>query len=123
MEIVMRTSQKLRIGQACYRLLLVAVLTLVVSSMYPLIRIHAANRNRPVRIGVLTESWGPTPATAGLRDGLLELGYHEREDYMLGIRFTKGDNTDLPGAARQLVKYGADLIFATSIVVAKAPKK
>jgi putative ABC transport system substrate-binding protein len=83
----------------------------------------AADRSRPIRIGVLTTSWGPTPATAGLRDGLLELGYHEREDFVLGIRFTKGDNTALPGAARQLVKYGADLIFATSIVAAKAAQE
>ena len=51
---------------------------------------QAADRSRPIRIGVLSTSWGPTPATAGLRDGLLELGYHEREDYVLGIRFTKG---------------------------------
>jgi putative ABC transport system substrate-binding protein len=29
----------------------------------------AADRSRPIRIGVLTTSWGPTPATAGLRDG------------------------------------------------------
>ena len=83
----------------------------------------ATDRSRPIRIGVLSTSWGPTPATAGLRDGLLELGYHEREDYVLGIRFTKGDITELPGAARQLVKYGADLIFAPNIVVAKAAQE
>jgi putative ABC transport system substrate-binding protein len=83
----------------------------------------AADRSRPVRIGVLTSSWGPTPETAGLRDGLLELGYREREDFVLGIRFTKGDNTALPGAARQLVQYGADLIFALNALAATAAQE
>jgi len=32
---------------------------------------------RLVKIGALTESWGPTPAIVGLRDGLQELGYRE----------------------------------------------
>lgn len=53
----MRTSQKLHIGQSRHRLLLVTVVALAVSSMYPLIRGYADDRNRPVRIGVLTESW------------------------------------------------------------------
>ncbi len=35
----------------------------------------AAERDRPIRIGALTVSWGPTPATVGMRDGLLELGF------------------------------------------------
>lgn len=82
--------------------------------------IATAERARPILIGVLSPSWGPTPLTAGLRDGLLELGYHEPEDFVLGIRFTKGDTTELPIAARQLVKHGADLIFAGSTLAAKA---
>jgi putative ABC transport system substrate-binding protein len=61
--------------------------------------------------------------TSGLRDGLLELGYHEREDFVLDIRFTKGDTTALPGAARQLVQYGADLIFAAGTLAAKAAQE
>jgi putative ABC transport system substrate-binding protein len=83
----------------------------------------AADRSRPVRIGVLTSSWGPTPETAGLRDGLMELGYHERKDFVLGIRFTKGDNTALPGAASQLVQYGADLIFTVNAPAANAAQE
>jgi putative ABC transport system substrate-binding protein len=95
-----------------YRLLLVTVLTLVVSSMYPLSRAHADDRNRPVRIGALTESWGPTPQVVGLRDGLTALGYQEDRDYFLGIRFTQGNRAALPTAARELVELGVDLIFA-----------
>ena len=32
----------------------------------------ASERARPIRIGALTWSWGPTPALVGLREELLE---------------------------------------------------
>ena len=73
-----------------------------------------AHRIRPVHIGVLTASWGPTPQVVGLRDGLLKLGYGEHEDFELGVRFTQGQVAALPAAARQLVQYGVDLIVADS---------
>jgi putative ABC transport system substrate-binding protein len=72
----------------------------------------AEERAQPVKIGVLTSSWGPTPQVVGLRDGLLELGYRENEQFVLGIRFTQGDQAALPAAAHDLVQYGVDLIFA-----------
>jgi putative ABC transport system substrate-binding protein len=56
----------------------------------------------------------------GLRDGLLALGYRESEQFVLGVRFTQGDQTALPAAARQLVQYGVDLLFADSDTAAKA---
>jgi putative ABC transport system substrate-binding protein len=59
----------------------------------------------------------------GLRDGLLELGYREDEDFVLGVRFTQGDLTALPEAARQLVQYGVDLIFTSEDVPAKAAQQ
>jgi hypothetical protein len=65
--------------------------------------VYAAEHTRPIRIGALTESWGPTPAIVELRDGLLALGYREPEQFVLGVRFTQGDQTALPTAARQLV--------------------
>jgi putative ABC transport system substrate-binding protein len=79
-----------------------------------------AERNRPVRIGALTESWGPTPGMVGLRDGLLELGYREDEDFVLGVRFVQGNLADLPAAARELVQYGVDLIFTVAVNPTKA---
>ena len=36
--------------------------------------VGAAERTQPLRIGALTDSWGPTPGVVGLRDGLKELG-------------------------------------------------
>ena len=80
----------------------------------------AEERTYPVKIGMLTESWGPTPAMVGLRDGLLELGYRENEQFVLGVRFTQGDLTALPAAARELVQYGVDLIFTSEDSPAKA---
>jgi putative tryptophan/tyrosine transport system substrate-binding protein len=81
---------------------------------------HAAERTRPIRIGALTESWGPTQSIVGLRDGLLELGYREHEQFVLGVRFTQGDLAALPAAARDLVQYEVDLIFASDIPASKA---
>jgi putative ABC transport system substrate-binding protein len=56
----------------------------------------------------------------GMRDGLLALGYREGEQFELGVRFTQGDLTALPAAARELVQYGVDLIFASDMRAAKA---
>ena len=71
---------------------------------------EAQQAGRPVQIGVLTESWGPTPTIVGLRDGLLELGYRENEQFVIGVRFTQGDAAQLPAAARDLVRLGPDIL-------------
>src|SRR5438093_8109639 len=97
------------------------VLVVLLMSSGPLIEdTHAAERAHPIRIGALTESWGPTPQILALRDGLLELGYRENEQFVLGVRFTQGDQTVLPAAARELVQYGVDLIVASEPSAAKA---
>jgi len=81
---------------------------------------YAAEPTRPLRIGALTASWGPTPQIVALRDGLVELGYREHEQFVLGVRFTQGDLAALPAAARDLVQYEVDLIFAADVPAAKA---
>jgi len=68
---------------------------------------------RLIQIGALTESWGPTPAIIGLRDGLVALGYREDKDFTIGIRFTQGESGGLLTAARELVRRGADIIVTT----------
>lgn len=83
----------------------------------------AADQAQPIRIGVLNASWGPTPGGVGLRDGLQDLGYQENEDFVLGVRFTQGDLTALPAAARELVQYNVDLIFVTQQSPAKAAQQ
>lgn len=96
------------------------LLLLMLSAAFPVDPGHATGR--PFRIGALTTSWGPTPMIAGLRDGLLELGYRETEDFEIGVRFTRGDYSTLPLAARQLVQHGVDLIFVGRAEAARAAK-
>ena len=98
----------------------VALVVLLVSSGLLTSSVGAEERAQPIKIGVLTASWGPTPAMVGLRDGLLELGYRENEQFVLGVRFTQGDLTALPAAARELVQYGVDIIIADTDDAAKA---
>jgi putative ABC transport system substrate-binding protein len=79
-----------------------------------------AERARPIRIGALTESWGPTPGMVGLRDGLQKLGYREDADFFLGVRFTQGNLAELSAAARELVQQGVDLLFTVAVNATKA---
>ncbi len=84
---------------------------------------EAAGRGEPVKIGALTDSWGPTPDVVGLRDGLLELGYREDVDFIIGVRFTQGDPQALYPAARALVRFGVDIIFCSGAPAAKAAQE
>src|SRR5436305_2066621 len=79
----------------------------------PLSRDVLAQSPRLIKIGALTESWGPTPAIVGLRDGLQELGYRDDKDFTIGVRFTEGKAAELPAAARDLVRHGVDVIVTT----------
>jgi putative ABC transport system substrate-binding protein len=72
-----------------------------------------AQSARLFKIGALTESWGPTPAIFGLREGLQELGYREDRDFTIGVRFTEGKVAELPAAARDLVRHRVDVIVTT----------
>jgi putative ABC transport system substrate-binding protein len=73
----------------------------------------AAAGENPILIGALNDSWGPTPADVGLRDGLVKLGYRENEEFFLGIRFTQGDTDALLEAARGLVGQGVTVLFTS----------
>jgi putative ABC transport system substrate-binding protein len=77
---------------------------------------------RPVRIGAISEAWGPTPQLVGLKAGLVELGYREPDDFVLGVRFTRGDFAALPVAARELIQQGVDVLVlgSTSVLAATA---
>lgn len=102
---------------------MVVVALLLVSSGLVSRGVSRAERARPIRIGALTMSWGPTSMIVGFRDGLVELGYRNNEDFFLGVRFTQGDITALPAAARELVQSGVDLIFANENEAAKAAQR
>jgi putative tryptophan/tyrosine transport system substrate-binding protein len=89
----------------------VMFLAFLVSSGLIAGHVGAAERGRPVKIGVLTEGFGPTSGAVGLRDGLKQLGYHENNDFVIGVRFTQGDISALPVAGRELVQQGVDILF------------
>ena len=93
---------------------------LVVHKPLLICNVSAAERTKPIRIGVLTDSWGPTPGTVGLRDGLKERGYRENQDFVIGVRFTQGNNAALPQAARELVEQGVDILFTVNPAPTKA---
>lgn len=89
------------------------VLGIVLTIAGPMARASEAQSPRLIRIGALTESWGPTPSIVGFRDGLQELGYRENQNFVIGVRFTQGNVAELPEAARSLVRHGVDLIVTT----------
>jgi ABC-type uncharacterized transport system substrate-binding protein len=102
----------------CYFILsLLIALTLFTSGA------GAVDRPKPIRIGALTDSWGPTPGLIGLRDGLTDLGYRENQDFVIGVRFTEGNIAALPQAARELVKQGVDVLFTNNPAPAKAAQQ
>ena len=100
-----------------------ALATLLVWSGLLVCGTGVAQHARPILIGALNASWGPTPQVVGLRDGLREFGYRENEDFVIGVRFTQGDITALSGAARKLVKDGVDIILVDHDDAAKAARQ
>jgi putative tryptophan/tyrosine transport system substrate-binding protein len=89
------------------------VLGIVLAIAGAAVCVTGAQSPRLVKIGALTESWGPTPAIVGLRDGLQELGYRENQDFAIGVRFVQGNLSELPEAARALTRQGVDVIVTS----------
>jgi putative tryptophan/tyrosine transport system substrate-binding protein len=108
--------QKLVVGS-------IAFVVLLVSGGVVPDRIEAAERARPILIGALNASWGPTPQIVGLREGLVAMGYRENAQFVIGVRFTQGDLSALPAAARQLVQDEVDIIFADHDDAAQAAQQ
>jgi putative ABC transport system substrate-binding protein len=59
----------------------------------------------------------------GLIEGLVALGYRENEDFVIGIRFTRGDSTVLPVVAREMVRDGVDILLCTGESEVKAAQQ
>ena len=104
------------------RLRSAVTLWVVVACLLPGVAL-AGKHGAPVRIGVLTVSWGPPPGVVGLIEGLVALGYRENEDFVIGVRFTRGDSSVLPAVARELVRDGVDILFCLGETVAKAAQQ
>lgn len=76
---------------------------------------NAGEASRLPRIGILIPESGrsETQSIKGLRDGLKELGYKERENILVEIRDAKGDRAALKPMANELVSKKVDVIFTT----------
>ena len=99
------------------------IFLLLVSTMLLATRAGATERGKPIKVGALTDSWGPTPGIVGLRDGLEKLGYRENKDFVIGVRFTQGDAAALPAAAQELLQRGIDILLSSGPASAKAAQK
>jgi len=75
----------------------------------------AGEAPRLPRIGILIPESGRSESQSikGLRDGLKELGYKERENILVEIRDAKGDRGNLKSMADELVSKKFDVIFTT----------
>ena len=102
---------------------IVGIVFLVMLSGWITRDMSRAERARPIRIGALSESWGPTPSMVGLRDGLQKLGYREDEDFFLGVRFTQGNLAELPSAAQELIQHGVDVLFTSGVDATQAAQR
>src|SRR5882724_5065460 len=91
------------------------VLSVMTFCMFGASMIHAREASRLPRVGILIPESGRPEAQSvkGLRDGLKELGYKERENILVEMRDAKGDRAALKPMANELVSKKVDLIFTT----------
>ena len=69
---------------------------------------------RHYRVAVLTPGLAFSPALEGLREGLVQLGYHEGKDIAFMIEDAQGEVASLASRAARLVEAKPDVIFTVS---------
>ena len=91
------------------------IVSAMVLYLFGVSAINAGEAPRLFRIGILIPESGrsETQSVRGLRDGLKELGYKERENILVEMRDAKGDRAALKPMANELVSKKVDLIFTT----------
>jgi ABC-type uncharacterized transport system substrate-binding protein len=92
----------------------VGVVTLTVA------RVSAAQQPQIYRIGAVLYGGPYVRAIDGLRDGLKELGWEERKQFVIDARNVKGDFKAVEGAAKSLEKENVNVIYTvgTSVTIA-----
>jgi putative ABC transport system substrate-binding protein len=75
--------------------------------------VPTSERDEPMPIGMLASLWGPTEDMLGLRDGLTARGIHQNEQVALGVRSAAGDASRLEVLARDLLRDGAKVLYAS----------
>jgi putative ABC transport system substrate-binding protein len=86
--------------------------------------VHAAAEEfaKPVRIGVLTNAWGPPQGLEGIVEALVEMGHQENVDFVIGVRFTSGESAALNSAAEDIVAAGVDILVPVGSMAAEAAR-
>ncbi|MGH7775064.1 MAG: ABC transporter substrate-binding protein [Candidatus Binatia bacterium] len=77
------------------------------------------------RVGVLVPELQrlESQVVNGLRDGVKELGYHERKSILIEVRNAKGDRTALESMARELLSLKVRLILTTGTRATRVAKE
>lgn len=101
---------------------------LVVSALALLHGAAAQTRARMPRIGILSYAAAPSgtsldPRFVGFRQGLQELGYAERENILIELRFADGRPDRLAAQAADLVKLKVDVLVAFAPAAREAARK
>jgi len=88
-------------------------------------RAHAQRPGRPARIGFLVPyaRSAAEPMIAGLREGLVELGYREGENLVIEFRSPEGKVDMLPALAKELVALEPDVLVTGGTRAAFALKR
>jgi putative tryptophan/tyrosine transport system substrate-binding protein len=87
------------------------------------VRLADAQQTQMYRVGVVHQGGLYYGVVDGLRDGLRELGFKERKDFVLEIRDAKGDLKSVEKAATDLEREKVNLIYAISSPVTLAVKR
>jgi putative ABC transport system substrate-binding protein len=77
--------------------------------------IEALPRNGLIPIGLLASLWGPTEDMLGARDALEALGYHQNQQVAFGWRAAEGHEDGLEAIATQLLRDGAQILYASDL--------
>jgi putative ABC transport system substrate-binding protein len=84
---------------------------------------YAQNLQKTYRIGLLSPTAGPSANDAAFLQGLKEIGYIEKQNFVLETRYAAGKFELLPTLALELVQAKVDLILAgnyRALLAAKA---
>jgi ABC-type uncharacterized transport system substrate-binding protein len=93
--------------------------TLLLATVLP---VHAQQGKKSYRVGYLSPT-ATSPAIEAFREGLQALGYVEGRNIIIEWRFTKGDASQFPGFAAEMVRLKVDCIVTTGIPAVRAAKQ
>jgi putative ABC transport system substrate-binding protein len=84
---------------------------------------RAQQPQRKRRIGILVLSRADSPTQTAFREGLRDLGYVEGQNVIIDFRDAAGRSDSLPELAADIVRLGADIIFAGGSEATRAAKQ